>query len=117
MRAEEGAQLSSLYVLVQCFKLTAMSTRSVVLAKKKTTGDIFAIKVLKKKSIMEKNQRDFIKNERDILSFTNNPFVVKLYYSFQSAVRSSAFNTFLFAICCICGISHHLCSLRITCTW
>jgi serine/threonine protein kinase len=29
--------------------------------------------------------RDFIANERNILAFTDNPFVVKLYYSFQSA--------------------------------
>jgi len=30
-------------------------------------------------------RRNFIANERNILAFTNNPFVVKLYYSFQSA--------------------------------
>ena len=30
-------------------------------------------------------RRDFIANERNILAFTDNPFVVKLYYSFQSA--------------------------------
>lgn len=58
---------------------------SVLLGRKKSTGDIYAIKVVKKSSLIEKNQMDFIANERNILAFTDNPFVVKLYYSFQSA--------------------------------
>jgi len=58
---------------------------SVLLGRKKTTGDIYAIKVVKKQALVEKNQINFIANERNILAFTNNPFVVKLYYSFQSA--------------------------------
>eukprot|EP01087_Luapelamoeba_hula_P021384 TRINITY_DN7461_c0_g1_i1.p2 TRINITY_DN7461_c0_g1~~TRINITY_DN7461_c0_g1_i1.p2 ORF type:complete len:400 (-),score=68.34 TRINITY_DN7461_c0_g1_i1:19-1218(-) len=56
----------------------------VILAKKKTTGDIYAIKVLKKGAVLNKNEMDHISNERNILAFADNPFVVKLYYSFQS---------------------------------
>ncbi|KAL6068243.1 Serine/threonine-protein kinase greatwall [Balamuthia mandrillaris] len=56
----------------------------VVLGRKKSTGDLYAIKVLKKEAVVQKNQKDYIMNERNILAYIDNPFVVKLYYSFQS---------------------------------
>ncbi|EFA80964.1 protein serine/threonine kinase [Heterostelium album PN500] len=56
----------------------------VFLAKKKKTGDIYAIKRLKKIDMVKKNQIDHVKVERNILAYTSNPFVVKMYYSFQS---------------------------------
>ncbi|KAK0546010.1 rim15, signal transduction response regulator [Tilletia horrida] len=58
---------------------------SVFLAKKKTTGDYFAIKVLKKSDMIAKNQITNVKAERSILmGQTTSPFVVKLYFTFQS---------------------------------
>ncbi|KAE8214196.1 hypothetical protein CF327_g2370 [Tilletia walkeri] len=58
---------------------------SVYLARKKTTGDYFAIKVLKKSDMIAKNQITNIKAERKILmDQTQSPFVVKLYFTFQS---------------------------------
>jgi serine/threonine protein kinase len=60
------------------------STRSVLLARKKKTGDVYAIKVLKKDKISSKNQLAHIRNERNILAFASNDFVVKMFYSFQS---------------------------------
>ncbi|KAJ3038417.1 hypothetical protein HDV00_000605 [Rhizophlyctis rosea] len=57
---------------------------SVYLAKKRTTGDYFAIKVLKKADMVAKNQVMNIKAERMILTQLDSPFVVKLYFSFQS---------------------------------
>ncbi|GAM19583.1 hypothetical protein SAMD00019534_027580 [Acytostelium subglobosum LB1] len=56
----------------------------VYLAKKKKTGDIYAIKRLKKSDMIKKNQVDHVKVERNILAYTSNPFVVKMYYSFQT---------------------------------
>ncbi|EGG22420.1 protein serine/threonine kinase [Cavenderia fasciculata] len=56
----------------------------VYLAKKKRTGDIYAIKRLKKSDMVKKNQVNHVKIERDILAHTSNPYVVKMYYSFQS---------------------------------
>lgn len=56
----------------------------VFLAKKNTTGDIFAIKALKKEEMLAKNQIEHIQTERHILSIAQNPFVVKMYYCFQS---------------------------------
>jgi len=55
------------------------------LAKKKNTNFYYAIKILRKDDMIRKNQIDNIKQERKILIRTNNPFIVKLYYTFQSA--------------------------------
>jgi len=57
---------------------------SVYLAKKRLTGDYFAIKVLKKADMVAKNQVMNIKAERMILTQLDSPYVVKLYFSFQS---------------------------------
>ncbi|GAA97405.1 uncharacterized protein L969DRAFT_94460 [Mixia osmundae IAM 14324] len=58
---------------------------SVYLAKKKTTGDYYAIKVLKKSDMIAKNQVTNVKAERLILmTQADSEFVVRLYYTFQS---------------------------------
>ncbi|CAO3590516.1 unnamed protein product [Absidia cylindrospora] len=58
---------------------------SVFLAKKRTTGDYYAIKFLKKSDMIAKNQVTNVKAERMILmTQTDSPFVTKLYYTFQS---------------------------------
>ncbi|GAA6036568.1 hypothetical protein JCM8097_001229 [Rhodosporidiobolus ruineniae] len=58
---------------------------SVYLAKKITTGDYYAIKVLKKSDMVAKNQVTNVKAERMILmTQTESDFVVKLFYTFQS---------------------------------
>lgn len=54
----------------------------VFLAKKRATGDLFAIKVLKKADMIRKNAVESILAERDILISVRNPFVVRMFYSF-----------------------------------
>ncbi|KAL3512153.1 hypothetical protein ACH5RR_024870 [Cinchona calisaya] len=54
----------------------------VFLSKKRTTGDLFAIKVLKKADMLRKNAVESILAERDILITVRNPFVVRFFYSF-----------------------------------
>lgn len=56
----------------------------VYLAKKKDTGQIFAVKTLKKDFIIKTNQVNNTKIERDIMLQITHPFVVKLHYAFQS---------------------------------
>ncbi|XP_062212200.1 probable serine/threonine protein kinase IREH1 isoform X2 [Phragmites australis] len=56
----------------------------VFLAKKRTTGDLFAIKVLRKADTIRKNAVESILAERDILITVRNPFVVRFFYSFTS---------------------------------
>lgn len=58
---------------------------SVFLAKKKVTGDYYAIKVLKKADMIAKNQITNVKAERMILmKQAESPFVAKLFFTFQS---------------------------------
>lgn len=58
---------------------------SVFLARKRATGDLFAIKVLKKADMIAKNQVTNVRAERMILmNRTQSPFVVKLFFTFQS---------------------------------
>ncbi|MED6167267.1 hypothetical protein PIB30_001163 [Stylosanthes scabra] len=54
----------------------------VFLARKWATGDLFAIKVLKKADMIRKNAVQSILAERDILISVRNPFVVRFFYSF-----------------------------------
>ncbi|VFQ77548.1 unnamed protein product [Cuscuta campestris] len=54
----------------------------VFLAKKRATGDLFAIKVLRKADMIRKNAVENILAERDILISVRNPFVVRFFYSF-----------------------------------
>ena len=53
----------------------------VFLAKKKSTKDIFAIKVTPKSSLKEKNQVKRVLAEKDILLQFSNPHIVTFYYS------------------------------------
>ena len=58
---------------------------SVYLSKKKSTGDYFAIKVLKKSDMVAKNQVTNVKAERAIMMWQGeSDFVAKLYWTFSS---------------------------------
>jgi hypothetical protein len=56
----------------------------VYLSRKKRTGDYYAIKVLSKADLVAKNQLNSILAEQSILALLDSPFVVRMYYSFQS---------------------------------
>ncbi|XP_031479670.1 probable serine/threonine protein kinase IRE4 isoform X2 [Nymphaea colorata] len=56
----------------------------VFLSRKRTTGDLFAIKVLRKVDMIRKNSVERILAERNILITVRNPFVVRFFYSFTS---------------------------------
>ncbi|KAL3530723.1 hypothetical protein ACH5RR_010045 [Cinchona calisaya] len=51
------------------------------------SSDIFAMKVMRKDKILEKNHAKYVKTERDILTKINHPFIVRLRYSFQTKYR------------------------------
>ncbi|XP_033118381.1 serine/threonine-protein kinase tricorner-like [Anneissia japonica] len=53
------------------------------LVQKKDTGHIYAMKILRKADMHEKEQVAHVRAERDILVEADNPWVVKMYYSFQ----------------------------------
>ncbi|KAJ4793192.1 Protein kinase family protein [Rhynchospora pubera] len=55
--------------------------------KKKGTNEIYAMKVMRKDKILEKNHVEYMKAERDILTKVDHPFIVQLRYSFQTKYR------------------------------
>lgn len=59
---------------------------AVYLVKEKTTRQRFAMKKINKNNLMLRNQVEQVFAERDIMSFTDNPFVVSMYCSFETKV-------------------------------
>ncbi|PIA38522.1 hypothetical protein AQUCO_02700018v1 [Aquilegia coerulea] len=55
--------------------------------RKRGTSDIYAMKVVRKDKILEKNHVEYMKAERDILTKVDHPFIVQLKYSFQTKYR------------------------------
>lgn len=51
------------------------------------TSHIYAMKILKKSSIVARNQVEHTKSERKILQSLNHPFLMTLRYAFQSAEK------------------------------
>ncbi|XP_017754208.1 PREDICTED: microtubule-associated serine/threonine-protein kinase 3 isoform X4 [Eufriesea mexicana] len=57
---------------------------AVYLVKEKNTRQRFAMKKINKNNLMLRNQVEQVFAERDIMSFTDNPFVVSMYCSFET---------------------------------
>ena len=53
------------------------------ICKLKSTGEVFAVKKMKKHEMVLKNQVAHVRAERDILAQASNPWIVGLKYSFQ----------------------------------
>ena len=56
----------------------------VMLVQKKNNDEIYAIKVIKKENIIDQEQIEHTKTEKIIMENFDNPFLVKLYYAFQT---------------------------------
>lgn len=52
--------------------------------RKRDTGEIFAMKVMRKDRILERDHRDYVRAERDVLTSVVHPYIVTLRYSFQT---------------------------------
>lgn len=59
--------------------------------KKDAPTQVYAMKIMKKSEMIKKNQVQHIHAERDVLALADNPWIVKLYYSFQD-------NTYLYLV-------------------
>nr|KAG5692397.1 hypothetical protein BaRGS_000681 [Batillaria attramentaria] len=55
------------------------------LVQKKDTGHVYAMKILRKADMLEKDQVAHVRAERDILVEADHTWVVKMFYSFQDA--------------------------------
>jgi len=61
------------------------------LVRKRDSGVLFALKTLRKRDVLRRNQVAHVKAERDILAEADNEWVVRLYYSFQVSHHSVNF--------------------------
>lgn len=59
----------------------------VILTQKKDDGELYAVKIMNKGDVIEKNQIEQIKTEKDILERVRHPFLVGLEYCFHSPSR------------------------------
>ena len=57
---------------------------TVLLVEKKDDKQIYAMKILKKKAMIKRNQVNHIKTERKIMELIEHPFIVKLVYALQT---------------------------------
>jgi serine/threonine protein kinase len=55
--------------------------------RKKDTGQIYAMKVLKKKKLIEEGEVEHTKTEKNILMNNHHPFLVNLKFSFQTDLK------------------------------
>ncbi|XP_010540639.1 PREDICTED: serine/threonine-protein kinase 38-like [Tarenaya hassleriana] len=53
------------------------------ICREKSTGNVYAMKKLKKSEMLRRGQVEHVKAERNLLAEVDSPFIVKLYYSFQ----------------------------------
>ena len=52
------------------------------LCREKKTSEVVAIKKMKKNEMLNKNQINHVRDERDVLARSNNQWIVELLYSF-----------------------------------
>jgi protein-serine/threonine kinase len=56
----------------------------VMLVRHKRDGAVYAMKTLRKENVVKRNQIEFTKTERNVLGSTSHPFIVQLFYAFQT---------------------------------
>ena len=59
----------------------------VLLVRNRLDKSLYAMKVLSKKLLKKKNNTQYMKSERDILTKVSHPFIVSLYFAFQSETK------------------------------
>lgn len=62
-------------------------SKKVRLVQKKDTGHVYAMKILRKADMLEKEQVAHVRAERDVLVEADHQWVVKMYYSFQDPIN------------------------------
>mmetsp|Transcript_39476 Transcript_39476/g.100885 ORF Transcript_39476/g.100885 Transcript_39476/m.100885 type:complete len:385 (+) Transcript_39476:646-1800(+) len=59
----------------------------VFLVTKRDSGEVFAMKVMRKDKILERDHGEYIKAEREVLTAVVHPYIVTLQYSFQTSSK------------------------------
>ncbi|KAM4694939.1 serine/threonine-protein kinase LATS1 [Discoglossus pictus] len=81
IRLKRAKMDKSMFVKIKTLGIGAFG--EVCLARKTDTNALYAMKTLRKKDVLLRNQVAHVKAERDILAEADNEWVVRLYYSFQ----------------------------------
>ena len=63
-------------------KLGGGSFGDVFLVRELSSGKLFAMKTLSKSNNLEDSWLRYVKTERDVLAYSDNPFIVKLRHAF-----------------------------------
>ena len=61
----------------------------VILVRKKDTGRLYAMKIMKKNKIIREKKLKPILSERKVLEKLKHPFIIKLHWAFQSVRKYS----------------------------
>lgn len=76
---------------MNCFDIISNLGRGyfgkVLLCRRKNTNQLYAIKVIKKSLLIEENKTFSAKNEREILRKCDNPFIVKIFFAFDTETK------------------------------
>mmetsp|Transcript_13388 Transcript_13388/g.37978 ORF Transcript_13388/g.37978 Transcript_13388/m.37978 type:complete len:586 (+) Transcript_13388:329-2086(+) len=90
-QAEDEATSTSRKLCPQDFEMLAVLGQGafgkVFLVSKRDTGEIFAMKVMRKDRILEKDHGDYVTAEREVLTAVVHPYIVTLQYSFQTTSK------------------------------
>eukprot|EP00911_Craspedida_sp_UC1_P001786 UC1_evm1s1362 len=63
------------------------SYSTVFMAREKSTGRDFAMKILDKNHIKKENKVKYVKTEKDVFNACNHPLIVRLFYTMQDAQK------------------------------
>lgn len=59
----------------------------VMLARKKDNGELFAIKTIQKRRLIDAQKVHTVINEKSVLMHSHHPFIVQLFYAFQTSSK------------------------------
>jgi len=82
------------------------------LVRHKELRQVFAMKKLLKNNLVLRNQVEQVYAERDILTFTDNPFVVSFYCSFETKVSTNCNCKFQPAFIVFAGLLYRVPALK-----